>query len=204
MLTVVRQYWAKIGEESWPIASGINQTISPPLQSSSCASMEAFHKADWVSQGKKWQNVPPLVKQDICDVGLFNLLHASLTSPEALAVLRDLPNKNPALHQELTAARVMPGNTEVEELPFPSDDQMPYDDESDVPLEVLINHVEAGNSPKLPDGFAVDEAGNLARDGMVEDTELDIVANDLPLAVRCWKRSTKALNPYGGKDMWEE
>ncbi|KAF8185627.1 hypothetical protein K438DRAFT_1765849 [Mycena galopus ATCC 62051] len=153
--------------------------------------MEVFHKADWVSQGKKWQDVPPLVKRDVCEAGPFNLSHVSLTSPEALAALRDLPNKNPALHQELTAARVMPGNTEVEELPFPSDHQMPYDDESDVPLE-------------LPDGFAVDEAGNLARDGVVEDTELDIVANDLPLAARRRKRSTKAPNPYGGKDMWEE
>ncbi|KAF8144611.1 hypothetical protein K438DRAFT_1782680 [Mycena galopus ATCC 62051] len=163
--------------------------------------MEVFHKADWVSQGKKWQDLPPLVKRDVCEADLFNSSHASLTSPEVLVALRDLPNKIPALHQELTAARVMPGDTEVEELPFPLDDQMPYNDESDVPLKVLINHVKAGNSSKLPDRFAVDEAGNLARYGVAEDTELDIVANDLPLAVRHRKRSTKAPNPYVTKHL---
>ncbi|KAF8185250.1 hypothetical protein K438DRAFT_1765899 [Mycena galopus ATCC 62051] len=139
-----------------------------------------------------------------CEAGRFNLSQASLTSSEALAALRDLPNTNPALHQELTAPRVMPGDTEIEELLFPQDNEVLHDDESDIPLEVLINHVETGNSSKLPDGFVVDEAGNLARDGVVEDTELNVVADALPLAVRRGKRSTKAPNPFGGKDMWEE
>ncbi|KAJ7315446.1 hypothetical protein DFH08DRAFT_820696 [Mycena albidolilacea] len=45
----------------------------------------------------------------------------------------------------------------------------------------------------------IDDEGNLARNGTVEDTEL---ADDLPLAVRRPKRDTKVPVPHGGEHMW--
>ncbi|KAJ7843888.1 hypothetical protein B0H14DRAFT_2585474 [Mycena olivaceomarginata] len=96
-------------------------------------------------------------------------------------------------------ARHSPARQNIEGEPFTENENLPYDDESDVPLEVLINHVQSGGTAAVPDGFAVDDEGNLARNGTVEDTELDVVADDLPLAVRRLKRDTKVPVPHGGE-----
>ncbi|KAJ6535895.1 hypothetical protein B0H10DRAFT_2246472 [Mycena sp. CBHHK59/15] len=85
-----------------------------------------------------------------------------------------------------------------------NEEDLTYNDESDVPIEVLINHVTSGGVAPLPDGFVVGEDGDLARNGAAEDLELDVVADDLPLAVRRPKRATKAPTQYGGDEMWEE
>ncbi|KAJ7870949.1 hypothetical protein B0H14DRAFT_2571001 [Mycena olivaceomarginata] len=68
----------------------------------------------------------------------------------------------------------------------------------------LINHVQSGGTATVPDGFAVNDEGNLARNGTIQDTKLDVVADDLPLAVRRPKRDTKVNVPvpHGGEHMW--
>ncbi|KAJ7787622.1 hypothetical protein B0H14DRAFT_3505232 [Mycena olivaceomarginata] len=48
----------------------------------------------------------------------------------------------------------------------------------------------------------VDNEGNLVRNGTVEDTELDVVVDDLPLAVRRPKRDMKVPVPHDGEHMW--
>ncbi|KAJ7149283.1 hypothetical protein C8R43DRAFT_828505, partial [Mycena crocata] len=55
----------------------------------------------WVVQAFHDVNKPELIKKawEMCRTGTgdFNLSYASLTSPEALALLRNLPKDNPAL-----------------------------------------------------------------------------------------------------------
>ncbi|KAJ7835472.1 hypothetical protein B0H13DRAFT_1913553 [Mycena leptocephala] len=89
---------------------------------------------------------------------------------------------------------------------FPEDDEDPYNDESDVPLDVVINHVISGGVAPLPKGFLLGADGNLARNRVVENAELDVVVEDLPLAQRRPKSTAKApkFNFHGGDDMWEE
>jgi hypothetical protein len=59
--------------------------------------------------------------------------------------------------------RRSPTRQNIKGEPFTEDKNLPYDDESDVPLELLINHVQLGGTAAVPDGFAVDDEGNLAR-----------------------------------------
>ncbi|KAJ6615663.1 hypothetical protein B0H10DRAFT_2255135 [Mycena sp. CBHHK59/15] len=141
---------------------------------------------------------------ELCSVGPFNCSHASLTSTAALAALRDLPKTNCALHCELTGEAEAREEIVNEDLFAENEEDLTYNDESDVPIEVLINHVTSGGVAPLPDGFVVGEDGDLARNGAAEDPELDVVADDLLLAVRRPKRATKAPTQYGGDEMWEE
>ncbi|KAK6974778.1 hypothetical protein R3P38DRAFT_2811639 [Favolaschia claudopus] len=137
----------------------------------------------------------------MCKVGEFNRSQASLTSPEALAALRDLPNTDPDLYQELTSQSRDPVDDVQEDL-F-NDEDHDYCDESDVPVEVLIDHVISAGVAPLPAGFAATEDGSLARSGSAEDTELDVNADDLPVATRRAKRSGKKNTLYAGA-VWEE
>ncbi|KAJ6606756.1 hypothetical protein B0H10DRAFT_1956845 [Mycena sp. CBHHK59/15] len=141
---------------------------------------------------------------ELCSVGPFNCSHASLTSTAALAALRDLRKTNLALHCELTGEAEAREEIVNEDLFAENEEDLTYNDESDVPIEVLINHVTSGGVAPLPDGFVVGEDGDLARNEASEDPELDVVADDLPLAVRRAKRATKAPTQYGGDEMWEE
>ncbi|KAJ7868960.1 hypothetical protein B0H14DRAFT_2572116 [Mycena olivaceomarginata] len=77
----------------------------------------------------------------------------------------------------------------INEDPFPEDDEDPYNDESNVLLDLVLNHV-------VPGGFVLGADGDLARNGVVEN---------LPLAQHRLKRTAKApkFNLHGGDDMWE-
>ncbi|KAJ6606771.1 hypothetical protein B0H10DRAFT_1956858 [Mycena sp. CBHHK59/15] len=85
-----------------------------------------------------------------------------------------------------------------------NEEDLTYNDESDVPIEVLINHVTSGGVAPLPDGFVVGEDGDLARNEASEDPELDVVADDLPLAVRRGEACNQSTHPVRGDEMWEE
>ncbi|KAJ7843901.1 hypothetical protein B0H14DRAFT_3868461 [Mycena olivaceomarginata] len=137
-----------------------------------------------------------------CTAGPFNCSQASLTSPQALEALRNLPNTHPALHMELTAQKT-PLAEEIVEPAFPSDD-LSYEDESDVPVEVVRNHVVAAGTAALPAGFVCNSSGDLERSSAAEDTELDVNPAYLPLATRRAKRNAKAPSRYGGEDMWDK
>ncbi|KAJ7277021.1 hypothetical protein C8J57DRAFT_1223721 [Mycena rebaudengoi] len=109
---------------------------------------------------------------------------ASLTSPAALVALH-LPNTNPALHLELTGLVVSTLPEIEDDEPFANNEEdLTYNDESDIPVEVVINHVKSRGAGALPNGFAVTADGDLVRNGAAEDSELDVVIEDLPLAVR--------------------
>ncbi|KAJ7258009.1 hypothetical protein C8J57DRAFT_1646529 [Mycena rebaudengoi] len=137
---------------------------------------------------------------EMCAVGPFNSSHASLTSPAALAALRELPKTNPTLHMELTGMAAAPPEDENEDLLAEDEELIAYDDESDVPVEVLVKRVISRGIAAL-DGFVVMEDGDLAWNGVAEDAELDVVVVDLPLGRR--QRQKKKLKLPGGDDMWE-
>jgi hypothetical protein len=100
-----------------------------------CQAFATFDRSEWVSQGKKWKDVTPLLKR-FC-AGVFAI-------PPSIG------------------SKILPG-----------------------------------------EGFIVAENGNLARNGAVEDSEFDVTADDLPLAVRRPKRSAKAPRQYEGDEMWD-
>ncbi|KAJ6590815.1 hypothetical protein B0H10DRAFT_2197604 [Mycena sp. CBHHK59/15] len=88
-------------------------------------------------------------------------LKVSLTSPAALAALRDLPKTNPTLHLELTGLTTPPEEIENEDLFSKDEEDLTYNDESDVLAQVVINHVVSRGAADLPDGFKLDSDKNL-------------------------------------------
>jgi hypothetical protein len=93
---------------------------------------------------------------------------------------------------ELTGAS-KPTEDVIEERVFEEEEEDCYNDESDVPVNVISRGVAA-----LPAGFAVTEDGSLVRNGAAEDPEIDIAADDLPLSVRRGKCSGKKNTLYSG------
>ncbi|KAJ7015968.1 hypothetical protein C8F04DRAFT_1283555 [Mycena alexandri] len=100
---------------------------------------------------------------EMCRTGTgdFNLSQESLTSPEALALLRTLHVDYPALYQEFTQGSTKSqavDTNSVEEASF----SQALDDHCDVPVEVLAAHIASGNAV-IAGNFAVGEDGGLAR-----------------------------------------
>ncbi|KAJ6605749.1 hypothetical protein B0H10DRAFT_1957087 [Mycena sp. CBHHK59/15] len=143
---------------------------------------------------------------ELCSVGPFNCSHASLTSSSGAASTKSGGAVSMDHNVGAIAGTVLGAREEIvnEDLFAENEEDLTYNDESDVLIEVLINHVTSGGVAPLPDGFVVGEDGDLARNGAAEDPEVDVVADDLPLAVRRPKRATKAPTQYGGDEMWEE
>jgi len=84
---------------------------------------------------------------EMCRVGNFNCSHDSLTSVEALAALRELPQTNPALHEALLQDRTeTAGETEPE---FEDDTCWDGDDDGDVPVAVVVTHVVSETQKEL-------------------------------------------------------
>ncbi|KAJ7731757.1 hypothetical protein B0H16DRAFT_1733125 [Mycena metata] len=143
---------------------------------------------------------PALLKLDTTLPTLRDRCIASLTSPAALAVLRDLPNTNPALYAELMGNLAPAEDTFEENLFAPEEED--FNDESDIPVDVVIDHVINRGLRNLPPGFAIAEDGSIIRNGAAEDDELNIEVDDLPLSLRRPKRTDKKNTRYG--DDWEE
>ncbi|KAF8179093.1 hypothetical protein K438DRAFT_1604100 [Mycena galopus ATCC 62051] len=97
----------------------------------------------WIVQAIRNVSDPVTITRafEMCHVGNWNLSYASLTSPEALAGLRNLRTTNPTLHAALTQTVV----TEVTELPvLNSMEEDTYnnqtaDDDCDVLLDVVAS-----------------------------------------------------------------
>ena len=106
----------------------------------------------------------------MCRVGEFNLSQASLTSAEALTALRELLRTNPALHKEFTGEEKVMTIDEGDELEFSED--CDHDDESDIPIDVVVNHVLSEGSTPIA-GFVVDDEGGLTRTGSAEDSDVE-------------------------------
>jgi hypothetical protein len=86
-----------------------------------------------------------------------------MTSPEALAALRRLPEVNPELHKSFLRGRSEATGDE----PDPDPEKNDLDDDSCVPVPVVIDHIVSEGTVQTP-GFGVDEDGNLVRTGEAE------------------------------------
>lgn len=107
----------------------------------------------------------------MCRVGTFNQSHASLTSPEALTALRKLATSNPILYKEFTASiHNITAGEDTEPDYFEELDDSVVVDESDTPVDVVIEHI-VDESASAPRGFLLRENGSLARSGRVEDPD---------------------------------
>jgi hypothetical protein len=133
-------------------------------------------------------------------VGQFNCSQSSLTSQAALAALRDLPNTNPALYLELSGSTKLPEEIDKGDLFSANDEAFDYNDESDVTVNVVVDHVMSGGVG-APAGFALTDDGSLIRNGAAEDSEVNVI-DDLPLAVR--PRRGEKKNTLYHADIWEE
>ncbi|KAM6490312.1 hypothetical protein JOM56_014289 [Amanita muscaria] len=100
----------------------------------------------------------------MCQVRAFNCSHASLTSNETLALLRNLPNTNRALYEQLMYQKEL-GLDNNEEPAFASDG-VELDD-MDIPTDVLIDHL-VSDGTVLENGYAVGKDGSLVRNNLAE------------------------------------
>jgi hypothetical protein len=135
-------------------------------------------------------------------VGKFNLSHASLTSPDALSALRQLPVTNPALYHEITAGKANESTGDDEPTFSPE-----AEDGSDIPIDVVRSVVIAGRC--VVDRYKIDEEGSIIRTGVAEDSEAEIdeansEAGVIMLAANlgCGHRSKVGSKRYGAD--WEE
>ena len=142
----------------------------------------------------------------MCRVGEFNQSQASMTSPAALAALRDLPQTQPDLHLELTSNLVVQEPTDgVDEPAFSNE----VEDASDIPLQTAISHVMSENAD-LEDGFIVQEDGSLSRASVLEDPDHIDEASLIPAALEApspilgrGQRNRSAPKLFGGAGAWE-
>jgi len=73
----------------------------------------------------------------MCTIDGFNLSHASMTSPEALLALRELPRTNPTLYDEISANRsVGEESNEVEEDAFSPERRNDGSMKTDIPMRL--------------------------------------------------------------------
>jgi hypothetical protein len=138
----------------------------------------------------------------MCRIGPWNLSHALLTSPEALAGLRELRTTNPTLHSALTqtnAADPIRADDVEQEVYLESN---VYDD-CDIPLDVVSDHLLSGGS-SIADNFVVGNDGGIARSGNAEasDAEAD-EPDDEPVVLGRGQRKKIVAQRYQGL-AWEE
>jgi len=135
---------------------------------------------------------------ELCHVGNFNLSQQSLTSPEALAALRELPKLNPVLYRELV------GLDKPVEEPVRSESEFSDDveDASDIPVDVVLALVTSG-STHVEEGFKIDDEGRVVRVAEVENAEAGEEAAAEPEPVGRGHQKKKATMPWGGVAIWE-
>ncbi|KAF7366573.1 DDE superfamily endonuclease [Mycena sanguinolenta] len=160
----------------------------------------------WVVQAIHDINDPAMITRafEMCRVGKWNLSYASLTSPEALAGLRDLRKTNPALHEALTqtSATDLPVVDSTEEEAYTTREV--YDD-CDIPLDVVSDHLLSGHSA-VTKNFAIADDGGISRSGNAEasdaeDNEESVDA--VPLVLGRGQRKKIPARRYLGP-IWEE
>jgi hypothetical protein len=136
----------------------------------------------------------------MCRVGTWNLSHASLTSPEALAGLRELRTTNPALHAALTQTDTIAadGNDDGEEDPYSGPDV--YDD-CDIPLAVVSDHLRSGGS-SVSANFSIGDEGGIVRSGNAEVSDAEEESN-APVVLGRGQRRKMPATRYQGP-VWEE
>jgi len=108
---------------------------------------------------------------ELCRIGNLNCSHTSLTSPDTLAALRELPKSNPGLYRELLGAGEAPplGAVDGDEEPFADE----VEDDSDIPITAVVSHVASGRLD-IAGGFEVLGDGSIGRVSLVEDADADM------------------------------
>ena len=102
-------------------------------------------------------------------MGDRNCSHTSLTSPDTLAALRELPKTNPRLYRELLGVDEAPLVDEPEEEPFADE----VEDDSDIPIATVASHM-ASSRLDVGEGFEVLEDGSIGRVGLAEETDAEM------------------------------
>jgi hypothetical protein len=154
-------------------------------------------------------NIFPHQAFELCWVGEFNASHAGLTSPEAHAILWQLPKTNPVLHHELSGIDE-PFDTEIPELvgeePIFQEEQI--EDSSNVPIDTLAEHLESSLST-VSKGFVLAEDGSIERNTVVEDADAEVEAigvgelNTAAPELGHGRHTKKVTVPFGGAQSWE-
>ncbi|KAF8631364.1 hypothetical protein AX17_005130 [Amanita inopinata Kibby_2008] len=160
----------------------------------------------WLVRAYQEPDDPDLIKKafEMCRIGDFNCSHASITSNEALALLRNLPITHPAIHEELTYQQEPVLGEEEPAFADGMNEELATDD-LDVPIEVLIDHL-VSDGMSLEHGYAVDEEGCIVRNNLAEH----IVAADkeegavtVPVLLGQGHQVRTKRMPWGGSKMWD-
>ncbi|KAJ6558715.1 hypothetical protein B0H10DRAFT_1846509 [Mycena sp. CBHHK59/15] len=163
----------------------------------------------WIVQVIHDVSDPATITQafEMCRVGPWNLSQASLTSPEALAGLRELRTTNPALHAALMQTTGT-DPTPADSTANADDDDDPYQeldvyDDCDIPLDVVSGHLLSGRA-SVAANFAVDAQGGITRSGQAETSDAEPEESDEALVVlgRGQRRKIVARRYQG--PAWEE
>ncbi|KAJ6456514.1 hypothetical protein C8R45DRAFT_580223, partial [Mycena sanguinolenta] len=156
----------------------------------------------WIVQAIHDISDPALIARafEMCRVGNWNLSYASLTSPEALAGLRNLRTTNPTLHAALTQTSDLAVVEGAEEEAYANREV--YDD-CDVPLSIVSAHLSAHGS-SVETNFAVGDDGGITRSGNAETSEAEDEEDDMPPPVlgRGQRKRVPARRYQG--PVWEE
>jgi hypothetical protein len=137
----------------------------------------------------------------MCRVGNWNLSQASLTSPEALAGLRELRTTNPTLHAALTQTIELSEETDNGDGDDPFQGADVYDD-CDIPLAVVSDHLLSGGS--LAANFVVGVEGGITRCGDAEASDAEQDESEVePAGLGRGQRRKIAARRYQGP-AWEE
>ncbi|KAJ7161555.1 hypothetical protein C8R46DRAFT_1222674 [Mycena filopes] len=132
--------------------------------------------------------------------GDFNLSQESLTSPEALALLRTLNVDHPALYQEFTQGKRVDA-VAADSTPEEEAYSEPVEDDCDVPVKVLAEHIASG-SAVVAANFAVNADGGLVGGGNAEMSDAE-EEEEVPKPLGRGKR-TRVTNRFYTGPAWEE
>ncbi|KAJ7825886.1 hypothetical protein B0H14DRAFT_3468127 [Mycena olivaceomarginata] len=139
----------------------------------------------------------------MCRIGNWNLSQESLTSPEALAGLRNLRTTHPVLHAALTQMTETDPTSEAADHGDSEDQYQGVDvyDDCDIPLAVVSDHLLSGS---IAPNFTVDAQGGITRSGDSEASDADEEESDVePVVLGRGQHRKIVATRYQGP-AWEE
>lgn len=110
----------------------------------------------------------------MCRVGKFNLSHACITSQDTLSVLRNLHKTHPVLFEEFTSDESSGPTSDLAEEPEFTETP---DDNSDIPVPELVNHLTSRSTNEL---VGISEEGELQSNSKIEDTMFMLTEDSAP------------------------
>jgi len=113
----------------------------------------------------------------MCKAGNFDLSFESITSREALALLRETQKTNADTWNKITSSQYRPAEeASDEDTEHDTDNEEPEDD-IEVPVDVVMAYMCSGGTV-IPEGFVVGSDGALRVDNASEEYNQEVTEGD--------------------------